>query len=645
MKIFRSLLIPTACFVATWGFTFYVSKHRQAPLADEPPVRHQPVSRPTRGVDGSRKLTVAQVDEKFQTRPTGEWAEIWQDFARTATVKDLEAITPKHVDKESWTRVRRDTRNVTYLLASEELAVRADRPVAEEPGAYAALAEANPEAVWKNLERNNLEPLSTGVMRTLAWRDPAGTLERFSAMPAPIPASCGSDEGGMKSGSPLGAILSSWARRDPPAAVAAVMKLPPSERLNVAGGVAEIWACRDAPAALRFITDFIEPGGDNYYALRMESILRIGLSRDPSGTAKIIAATPVLRRTMSHWDFKRDIRLWQLADPETAMAWALETDGEEGDHSEMFFDAIKYEREEAGRFIRKLAAVDPESAGARLASLYEIDPQGSETLAAELAIPLPGDRESTSVSPYDDPEGACERWLEELGRHENPKDALTALGWPRSTAMNLAERAARFFPEKAAALAKLVPASFFGAIYPPLLPSGNRVVGNLQRYWPDLEVLTESPPTTDPVSEGSRIFQPEFEIDPAAAAEKLSSKPVSTDDAATAIRLWAPYDPAGSRAWLARLPEGEARKIGELQLLYYQPASDPVKVLEFVAAAGLPIQKTRDIKSSCLTRLAQTGGDWKHWLGLLPGTPYDQLLHGDFGQETKVLEILRRKGK
>ncbi|GAA5131523.1 hypothetical protein JIN84_06820 [Luteolibacter yonseiensis] len=646
MKIFRPLLIPAACFIVTWGVTFYLSKHRNAPPVEEPPVSHHRASRPSPGTDEPRRLTVAQVEEQFQTRPTGEWAGIWQDFARTATVRDLESITPKHVDKEAWVRVRRDMRNVTYLLATEELAVRAARPVADEPGAYAAFAEANPEAVWKNLERRNLEPLSIGVMRTLAWRDPAGTLERFSTMPAPVHASCGSDEGGMKSGSPLGAILSSWSRRDPSAAAGAVMKLAPSERLKVAGGVAEVWACRDAPSAIGFITDFLDPGAENHYELRLESILRIGLNRNPAGTAKVIAANPELRRVMTNTDFTRVLRLWQLADPETAMAWAMETDEEGANHAEMLFHSIKHEPEEARRFIRKQAAIDPESAATFLRSLHAINPEGSETLAAELALPLPEGRASESVTPYgDDPAAACDLWLAELRRHQDPREALDALGWGRFPLVSLAERAVRFFPEKAAALAKLVPASSFGAIYPPHLRFGNRVVGNLQRYWPDLEVLTEPVRSTDPTSPGSRIFQKEFEIDPAAAAGRLLDKPVSTDDAVGVIRLWAPYDPAASQVWLTRLPEGEARKMAELELLSIQGGSDPVKVLEFLATANLPVQKTRQIKTSCLIRLAQTGGDWKSWLERLPGTSYDQLFQGDFDKETKVLDMLRRNAK
>lgn len=589
MKYFRSLGIPVVCFIAAWGIAFLTTTSRQTPPEEELSVTRQHFpNRPKRDSDETRKLAVTEWVEEFQTRPTGEWSKMWEDFASTATVKDLESITPKRLIKRSGERVRRDARNVPYLLATEELAVRTNRTPAREPGAYAALAETDPEAALRNLEKNNFGRLSIGVMRTLARKDPAGTWARLQAMRAPMPDNHGSDEGGMKSGSPAGAILYAWARQDPGAAVSAVMKLTRLKRLDVAGGVAETWASHDAPAAIRFIMGFLEHDAENSYDMRLESILRIGFMRQPSETAELMAKNEVLRGKIGSWDFRRVLRLWHFADPQATLAWVIEEKNirQAGDpveettrgnyRGQVLFDSIKDDPVAVERFIRRLSAIDSDSAGACLQTWSRRNPEESEALAAELGMVFAENQRSRSASIDDDPAGACDIWLEKLERHQDPELAMAALGWDQSSILRLAIRAARFFPEKAEALARLVPASSLGAILPSNVSSGERAVRNLRRYWPDLEVLP--PPPRSPTTLGSTISQDELELDPAAAAERLLSKPFPASDVVTAVEGWAPYDPVACEAWLARMPEGDARKAGELKLRHIQDGYQPPEI-------------------------------------------------------------------
>ena len=57
-----------------------------------------------------------------------------------------------------------------------------ENPLTPQPGAYAALAETDAEAAWRNLARFNRSDLAVAVARTLAKRDPVGTLQRLQAM-------------------------------------------------------------------------------------------------------------------------------------------------------------------------------------------------------------------------------------------------------------------------------------------------------------------------------------------------------------------------------------------------------------------------------------------------------------------------------
>lgn len=659
MKFLRPFLLPALCFATAWVVTFFVSRRTESlPVGDPPVVRRSSVSRAIRDADSPRKITIAQLTEDFQTRPMAEWPKLWEGFATRATVADLTSI-PRFVDKRDGSSVRRDGRNVLHQLATEELAVRADRPLAPLPGAYAALAEANPEAAWRNLARFNRSDLAIGVVRTLARRDPAGTLQRLQAMPRSMAAPRGFEadigEGGMNSGSPLAAIFSAWVRQDPAAATAAMMKLPQSERTKITGEVAETWAYQDGPAAVRFILEFIPAGEDvSYYELRLESILRASLTSHPIETAELIAANAKLRAVMNDWQCRRIRKLWQIADPETALAWAMEEEaarkpGEEMDETarwnsrgRIFFEVIHSDSAAVERFIRALAAICSDSAAVYLRSSAHRHPDLAQSLATQLGITIPEDSDAKSFPIDDDPEAACDRWLEELQRHQDPAQALAALGWTQTMATALAERASRVFPNKATELAKLVPASSLDAS-----PAGSGTTSNLTRYWPDLKVLPEKPQPVDSTASKPPFPESHFKLDPATAAEALLASPLSATDVTKAVQLWAPYDPAAASAWLARVPDAAIRQQGELKLAGFQASSDPLEVLAFLTTKKLPESSTRDLWVTCLHRLVATGGDWQGWLARMPGnpeqhwTPFGGRLPESLATEARLLELTR----
>ncbi len=599
MKFFRAILIPVLCFIMGWGITFFVSREKPSPDCEEPTVARRSSSvRMERSASEIRKITLEKLTADFKTQPMSEWPQLWEKFATKANVADLTAI-PYFAKRKDGSSVRRTTRNLLHMLAMEELAIRSELPLAAVPGAYAVLAENDPEAAWRRLARNNRIDLAIGVVRTLARRDPAGTLARLLSMPKCMQAPDEFvGEGGMNSGTPLAAIFAAWTRQNPEAAAAAMMKLPRSERPVAI--IAETWAYQDGPAAVRFITDFIEEGGEvDHPELRMESILRASFARHPQETAKLIAADAKLRAVMADGQSVRIRKLWQVVDPAAALRWTLE--------------------EQAGLFM-------------------------GEGMDQHITLPEGHTVYRTLIN--DDPEAECDRWLVELRRHRDPALALTALGWTQEMATALATLASRVFPQKAAELAKLLPASALDA-----MPAGSKSSGNLRRYWPDLALLPETPPPSNANAPLQPFPEGYFKHDPAAAAEMLLSRPMTESDVTQAVPIWAPHDLAGVKAWIARIPDAELRKHGEWQLLPHRVATDPVGVLEMLVSQKRSGFSYGDVWTKCLRRLVATGGDWQGWLARIPGDPRECWvsaggdIHKVIAAEARLLELVKNPVK
>ena len=135
--------------------------------------------------------------------------------------------------------------------------------------------------------------------------------------------------------------------------------------------------------------------------------------------------------------------------------------------SRIFFDALGSDSAAVERFIRALAAIGSDSAAHFLKSFSRQHPESARSLAVELGMTLPEDPDAKAFPIDDDPEAACDRWLEELRRHRDPGQALAALGWSQTMATGLAERASRVFPNKQIAAGQIHPRTLEHLPSPP----------------------------------------------------------------------------------------------------------------------------------------------------------------------------------
>ena len=634
MKALRPLLFPAACFAAAWVITSSASKHRSETSPDETPdTKPGLATKVARDRGAPRRISGERLAEEFSSQPLSEWSALWEDFATHATAADLQQLT--RLPKAGRNRNLVIDPDLIERLGREELAVRAGRPVEIAPESFSALAETDPEAAWLHLEKHNRNDHVTAALRTLAGRDPAGTLERYLAMPAggsePYDGNLVERDGIVRY-TPLGSIFGAWARQDPTAAAAAVRKLPPSLRTEAANNVAMTWAFRDGPAAIRYILDFSEYRRSGLEGIRLDVMLRASFRTHPAETSKLMADSPALRQIIGTPLFQYvAMSCWADADPEGVVGWLLETEPYRADELRYI---LKCEPPNAARIIRGLAAAGIAVEPGWIESIHGADPPLGQALADELGIVLFDDPDAERLQTEIDPADACDRWIAALREHGDPDAALTALGWTDEMAGKLAARAARVFPAKAAELARLVPAS---SVDTTELWRGS--TSQLARYWPELEPFLNSP---DP-SGGRKadLLQYRFKIDPAAAAEELLTRPVSKKEVSEAIQLWAPHDPAAAAAWLAKLPDGPARQQGELELAKVQAPYDPEAVMDLLTSLTTPDGDDKELWSLCLRRVMSTGGDWQRWLARMPADSAARIRE-DLETDARLLELARQ---
>ncbi len=643
MKTFRSFLIPAVSFAAAWGITFFVSRRHHSAREEPETVIRNSGSSTQRSREAPRKISTEKLAEDFQTHPLSEWSKLWEEFAIQATASELQNL-PK-LAAGGRNQYDNPDQDILKILGREELAIRAGRPVELAPEAFSALAERDPETAWKNFAQHNRHDYATAALRTLASHDPEEALRRFQDMPISAEEPLG--DGGRAEGrraavwpTPLGAIFGAWARRDPAAAAAAVMKLPPAYRNEAASNVAMTWSFQDGPAAIRYLLDFTKSGeGLESRQIRLDSVLRASFRTHPAETAKLME-NPRLRLAIDKLpcDYVA-LGPWAAADPEGVVGWLLEPAGDDHNRSYSLTDLLDGEPQTAARILRGLAAAGTSVSIKQILSIHCRDPELALSLANELGMDLQNSPELKLCQWEDDPGASINRWLEELRKNGNPDRALAELGWTKEIATELAARAARAFPGKAAQLAKLVPAASLDTA-----ELWRRNHHDMIRYWPELEPFLAYPKSQENGGRIPAFEESQFQLDPAAAAEQMLSRQPSADDVTEAVEIWAPHDPVAARAWLTRISDPEARQKGELALAEIQAPRDPLSVLTFLTSQTLPDDSTSDLWKTSLHRLALNGGDWKGWLARMPASMDSDRteLEESLTDELKLLDLARR---
>lgn len=639
MKKLRPFLMPLACFVAAWAITLAVMTQR-APL--------QPASQstvdapaPTKRIrDGNRRISPEKLAEDFAAHPMSEWVGLWERFAKEATAGDLGKMPL--LPATGRTHLGVVGRDLLQSLGQEELAVRTGTPAKLVPGAYAALAERDPEAAWRAMSSQNWSDLAVGALRVLAAHDPEETLQRFRAMPPPgLNPNYSQDAAeGRRAAvwhTPLGSIFGAWARRDPQAALDATLKLPPAERMQAINEVAMTWSFRNGPEAVRKILDTVS--SDDAVTsrhLRMDVMLRASFRTDPVATCALMAETPRLRKLIGTAPCAYvAYPLWAEADPAAVTAWLLESRSDTEEFPNRLYTAMQCGPRAAAAIMRGLddvgIPVDPRF----VRSIYAKEPELAESLAADLNIDLAGDPEFEELRIELDPADACDRWLAALAAH--PNDALASLGWTPDLACAVAARAAKVLPDKAAALAKLVPASALDATN--LWRRNNQEIA---RYWPELAGSLEYPAT--PSSGPPPFPEARFKYDPASCAETMLNQDLTAEDVSKAVQLWAPTDPAAARAWVARLPAGPARQRGELALVGIEATNDPLAALTYLTRIGTRDPEVRRPWQTSVNRLIATGGDWQSWFAKMPAEFRDERTNSEvLASQAQLLQRLSRR--
>lgn len=639
MKTLRSFLIPITCFAVAWTVSRFAAK-RFFPAETPAAVVPMAPTKTKRERPDLRKASAEALAEDFRTLPMNAWADRWGEFAQNATAEDLQklpAFFPKRRDGHGM-----QGNDLLQVLGREELAGRAGRPVELVPESFSALADVNAAAAWEHLAANNRADFAVAALRILAGKDPAEALRRFRAMPEPgrEPLGDGSKAESRRGAvwhTPLGAIFGAWARRDPAAAAAAVMTLPPADRPEAANHLAMTWSFRDGPAAIRYILAF-DKSGESFTSrhVRLDVMLRASFRTHPEETAKLMAENAMLRRVLGEPPcLYVAVRPWLDADPEGALAWMLDPKNPSGKEAIRWLD-VGHEPDLTTRLVRGFAESDSATALDLLITLYLREPESALSLADELAIPLRESPRLEKIRFAFHPAEACDRWLAALKRHGDPAAALSELGWTGEMACELAAQAARALPDKAAALATLVPASSLDSTN--LWRRNNREIAT---YWPELAGALQYPsPSPSPKNPKPPFPEAKFRFDPAAAAETLLAHEPDAGDVAIAVELWAPYDLPATRAWLSRLPQGEARQQGEVAFAKIQASVDPEAALQILGAMP-DADRSGQIWETALRRLLYAGGDWQRWLARAPENGRDRLAD-ELSHEAKLIDLTRR---
>jgi hypothetical protein len=597
MRRLRSILYPALCFVLAWGAVHLV--RLMSAVGQEPGANFAPPLTSGEPAKATRASRMEKLRADFAAAKPGEWSALWHEFAAQASIADLQEAS-------------RQAAVMFPKLAEEELASRAGI-LTGSPGSFAAFAARDADEAFKQAKRSGDASFQCAVLRVMAQSDPVKAVSLARRLPAGRPMSIEEAYAFGRSGEPdtcLGAAFSAWTRRDPQAAVAAAEKVPAKLRREALGQVVRLWAYRDGPAALRYIAEQVQAGGSLSDAFRMDYILRASLLSDPSGTAKVLREHPGLRAAFTTEGAELlAVRRWYLADPQAAVEWLRSPEGQGRGTMWLINMVTRANPSAALQLMRQFPKAGfPDHAG-NLALIAESEPSAALAVADELGLRAQVEGELRFAEIKANPDGACDRWLAAISKH-GAKESLASLGWTSEQALKLAAFASHALPDKAAALAAVMPASV-------LMPV-KRYIGSEQaalKFWPDLQ------PETKPAPGANAAIPPDpkpplpFAANPAAAAEALLAGTITEADATKAVNCWAPHDFSAAQAWVAKLPEA-TRRAAELALAQEQAIHDPAAVL--TAASANRFDAPAGLWQQCIRRIALAGGDWKSWAAKAP---------------------------
>ena len=623
MKLLRSILYPAACFTLAWGAAHLI--RLMSAVGDD--TRARPSITPlTPAAKSPRGERMATLRAAFTAAKPGEWSALWHEFAAKAGIADLKDASLQAAP-------------VLPQLAAEELAVRTGT-ASGNAGAFAALASRDAAAALKLAKRTGVTAYQCAVLRVMAQSDPATAVSLARRMPAGRPLSVDEENDLGRSGetdTPPGAVFSAWTRRDPQAAAAAAETLGAKAGHVARRQIVRQWACRDGPAALRYLAEQVPPGSEMADAVRMDYILRAAIFSDPAGTAKMLREVPALRDAFSGEGAElRAVRPWYLADPQTAVAW-LHSPAGQGRGAMWLINFVAPGNPAAAlHLVREFPKAGFPDHARNLALIAESEPAAALALADELGLRPKVEAELRLAEIKADPATACDRWLAAVQKH-GADDSLAALGWTRWHALQLAAFASHALPDKARALAAVVPAA---RLMPEKrLASSERAA---LKFWPDLQRETNPSPSPSAKVPPDPTAPLPFAANPAAAAEALLSRPLLEADAEKAVNCWAPHDFPAAQSWVARLPDGPARRKAALALAHEQARHDPAAAL--AAATSGRFMAPPEFYAHCLQRLARTGGDWRQWIAR---TPAEALPHRNrslpdiLEEESNILTAVR----
>ena len=638
MKRLRTLLLSAVCFALAWGAVHFV---RTIAAVGEPAPRRAVVIPDRTAPVSAGPDKVAAVREAFANTSPGGWSALWQDFASHASIADLEKASQSAVA-------------ILPQLADEELALRTGK-LSGSAGTFAALAEHDPAAAWAQARKTGNDSYTSAVLRVMVKRNPADAMRRALKLPAGRPISVDEAYGLGRNGevhTPLGSVFAAWARRDPRAAGTAVESLPSRGSKHMARReIAVQWAYRDGPAALRFVMDHAPRGAKLADSFRMDYILRAAFYSDPAGTAKLMSENGGLRAALgSEGPQLSALKPSYRADPQGFLAWLRNPGPVQDSRAAMWLIGyvVRDNPLAAAPLIREFPKAGHPDHARNIAVIARLDPALGRSLADELGLRPQVEAAIEAAAVKDDPAAACDRWLAAVRQH-GAQGALTALGWSSEAALELAAFASHALPERAKALAAVVPAS--------VLVPGPRYLGSesaVALFWKELAPqaapqISLAPNAAPKEDEDAIAAKDSFTSDPAAAAGAMLAGPPGDMDAAKAVAALAPHDFAAARAWLSRVPEGPARQQGELALAIEQAPRDPLAALQFIASLpDAPQKDAAELWTACLQRLVFTGGDWQSWLAKAPALVKNTSdIHGKspeqvLTEEAKLLAALRK---
>lgn len=628
MKRLRFLLYPVLCFALAWGAVHFV--RLMSAVSEAPHARSSLQPSSAVPAKAARTSLMEKLRADFAAAKPGQWSALWHAFAAQANIADLEVAS-------------RQSAIMFPALASEELALRAGN-LSGGRGAFAAFASRDADEAFKLAKRSGESSIQCAVLRVMAQSDPGKALTLALRLPAGRRMSIEEAYATGRSSepdTPPGAVFSAWARRDPQAALAAAEKSPAKSRRGALGQVLRQWAYRDGPAALRYLAEQVQPGRKLTETFRMDYILRAAFLSDPAGTAKVLREFPALA------DSDRDY-VWQgpwcQADPRGVLEWMRAGKNTNFRAVEYLIRALPPGREQdALALIREFPKAAFPDHAEHLAAIAVSEPAAALAVADELGLRAKVEAELRIAEIKADPAAACDRWLAAIAKHGAEK-SLAVLGWTGEQALQLAAFVSHALPEKAAALAAVVPASV-------LMPV-QRYIGSEQaalKFWPNLQPETKPKPGTVAAIPPDPEPPLPFAAYPAAAAEALLAGTLTEADAAKAVNCWAPHDFAAAKAWVAKLPAGTARRAAELALAQEQALYDPASAL--AAAAADRFDAPPELWAQCIRRIALAGGDWKSWAAKAPAGAMDhqrftnRSLTESIEDDVNALEAVREAAK